>query len=62
MRLWRRTAREHAQASRRLLALALSRWLATVAMLASHSRAGQHLDLDTFTPTNQRLRAVGSGP
>ena len=62
MRQWRRSAREHAQASRRLLALALSWWLATVVLLASHSRAGQHLDLDTFTPTNQRLRVVGSGP
>ena len=62
MRLWRRTAREHAQASRRLLALALSRWLATVALLASHSRARQQDDLETFIPTNQRLGVVGAGP
>ena len=62
MRQWRRSAREHAQASRRLLALALSRWLATVAMLASHSRARQQEDLETFIQTNQRLGIVGPGP
>jgi len=61
LRLWRRSARERAQASRRLLALALSWWLATVALLASHSRARQKEDLETFIPTNQRLRVVGPG-
>ena len=50
------------RASRRLLALALSRWLATVALLASHSRARQQEDLETFIQTNQRLRIVGPGP
>ena len=62
MRQWRRSAREHAQASRRLLALALSRWLATVALQASYSRARQQEDLETFIQTNQRLRIVGPGP
>ena len=62
LRLWRRSTRERAQASRRLIALALSWWLATVALLASHSRARQQEDLETFIQTNQRLRIVGPGP
>ena len=62
LRLWRRSTRERAQASRRLIALALSWWLATVALLASHSRARQQEDLETFIQTNPRLRIVGPGP
>ena len=57
MWLWRRRAHGHAQASRRLLALALSRWLATVAMLASHSRARQQ---ETSRPSSRPTS--GSGP